>query len=462
MNDSELEAWLASRLGSAPSPEPTPRLVALVHAGRQGGAQARKLSLAMPGWLSTGRRRVAGLVGLAACVALAGGLLLRLPAATSPSPGASASPSIGPTESPSASPLPSASPTPGATATAVEATVVARIADCHNQVGWDYAVSGNDLFVVCDAVNSPSSSAAPGGPYIERVDLTTNKVTATYRYKTPITYIEGLTIADGSLWWSGIFGGSCSGDCRGWRRLERFDVATGKNTVEIPDVGLVGSSPGYIWVRDSSTNTGSATVAERPLRGLDPTTGREKGRIPFSMDNAAFACGSLWGMTTSGDATASTSTTIARIDPANGKILAQFTVPGYLSSLQSVGGQCWASVKMSPGHDADHFIRIGDSGLEYTSPLVDVTSPWGNMSTYSQTYSTYVDIQGGFFWLVKDDGVSTATLQRLDPSTWQPTGTLWQVRASEYLGDPFAIIGGSVWAFDNNGGPSRLDIPLGQ
>jgi hypothetical protein len=259
---------------------------------------------------------------------------------------------------------------------------------------------------------------------------------------------------DGSLWLYGIFGGSgCAGDCRGWRRLDRFDVATGKNTVEIPDVGLVGSSSGYIWVRDSLAENG-------PLQKLDPKTGQEKGGIPFNMGSAQFACGSLWGMTASDWATADASTTVARIDPADGSTLASFTVPGYLRGLQSVGSECWASV--APGGDdpyaadyADHFMRIGDSGVEYTSPLFDL----GNQAV--STSETYVDIQGGSFWLVSDDRVATATLQRLDPSTWQPTGTLWHIGASGYQGDPFAIIGGSVWVFDNDGGISRLDIPLG-
>ena len=249
---------------------------------------------------------------------------------------------------------------------------------------------------------------------------------------------------DGSLWFYGIFGGSgCAGDCRGWRRLDRFDVATGKNTVEIPDVGLVGSSSGYIWVRDSLAENG-------PLRKLDPKTGQEKGGIPFNMGSAQFACGSLWGMTASDWATADASTTVARIDPADGSTLASFTVPGYLRGLQSVGSECWASV--APGGDdpyaadyADHFIRIGDSGVEYTSPLFDLDN------------HTYVDIQGGSFWLVSGgDYYNSATLQRLDPSTWRPVGTLWQIGAS-----PFAIIGGSVWVFDDGGGLSRLDIPLG-
>jgi hypothetical protein len=403
-----------------------------------------------PRWPQTGRRRVAGLVGLAACVALAGELLLGISARTSPSSDASSSPAV----SPSASPRPSASPTSGATATAVEATVVARVADCQNPLGWDYAVSGNDFFVACDAVNSPSSNVGPGGPYVARVDLTTNKVTATYRYKTTMTYIENMTVDGGSLWLEAIVGGSgCAGDCHGWRRLERFDIETGKNTVEIPDVGLAGSSAGYIWARDSLVENG-------PLRKLDPKTGKEKGRIPFNMGIAQFACGSLWGITSSNWATADTSTTLDRIDPADGAVLASFTVPGLLWSLHSVGTECWACVE--PGgadpytaYYTDQFIRIGKSEVDYTSPLFHLENKSGSTST------TFVDIQGGSFWLVSDDRGATATLQRLDPSTWQPTGTPWQSGASGYQGGPFAIIGGSVWVFDDGGGLSRLDVPLG-
>ena len=412
-----------------------------------------------------GRRALAGLVVLVACLALAGGLALGISAARTPSGAASgspiaapsaanASPSAAPTLPPSASPRPSVSPTPGATATAVEATVVARVPNCQNPLGWDYAVSGNDLFVVCDALNAPSPYSGPGGPYIVRVDLTTSRVTATYRYKTPMTYIEGLTVENGGLWFEGIFGGSgCSGDCRGWRRVDRFDIATGKTTVEIPDVGLVGSSSGYIWVRDSLVENG-------PLRKLDPKTGREAGRIPFNMGGAQFACGSFWGTTGTTLGTPDTTTTVAHIDPVQGTVLASFTLPGRLRGLESVGKECWATVE--PGGDdpytayyADHFVRIGNSGVEDSSPIFQLENHSGTTS------EAYLDIQAGSFWLVHDDGVATATLQRVDPLTWQPTGTQWQTGASGYQGDPFAIIGGSVWVFDNDGGISRLDIPLG-
>jgi len=331
---------------------------------------------------------------------------------------------------------------------------VARVADCQNPLGWDYAVSGNDLFVVCDASNSQSSNAGPGGAYVARVDLSTNKVTATYRYKTAMTYIENIAVDGGSLWFEGTFGSACAAPCNGFRHLERFDVDTGKNTLDLPNVALMGSAVGYTWVSDKNAplDTGG------PLLKLDPKTGKEKGSIPFNMERAQLACGSLWGMSAR-TGTADTSTAVARIDPADGTVLASFIVPGLLWSLRSVGTECWATVE--PGGDsstasyADHFIRVGDSGVEYTSPFFNLANQSGSAS------ETFVDIQGGSFWLVSDDGVTTATLQRLDPSTWQPTGTPWQGVASGYQGDPFAIIGGSVWVFDDAGGISRLNIPLG-
>jgi hypothetical protein len=457
MNDTELEAWLASRLGSAPSPEPSPRLVLLVHAGRRaGGATFRRPSPRVPTWFTAGHRGLAGLVGLAACVILAGGLLFGISARMSQHSSASASPSISATASPSASPRPIASATSIATPTAVEATVVAHVAGCQDPLGWDYTVSGNDLFVVCDASNSPNPGAWPSGAYVARVDLATNKVTATYKYKIARSYVEGLAVYDGSLWFVGTGGSACVEPCHGFMRLERFDVASGKNTVDIPDVGLVGNSSGYIWVEDLRSGPLSG---QGPLRKLDPKTGQEKGRIPFDLDRVQFVCGSLWGATSNNSGTADASTTVARVDPADGAVLARFTLPGSVLGLESVGGECWASVAPDgadpyTASEADHFVRIGDAGIEDTSPRFDL----GNHA-YT-TFKTYVDILGGSFWLVSDDG-SMATLQRLDPSTWRPTGKLWHVGASGYQGDPFAIIGGSVWVFDTDGGISRLDIPLG-
>jgi len=244
-------------------------------------------------------------------------------------------------------------------------------------------------------------------------------------------------------------------------------VATGKNTLDVPDVELVGSALGYVWVRD--TGFGKATQIGR-LRKLDPATGREKGSIAFQMDRASFACGTLWGMSTTDIDTATESTSVVRIDPASGAVSGRFTVPGRLEGPHDVGSECWASV--TPGGSnpdfadyADHFVRLGDAAIEDTSPRIAAGIVRGGDPGSSDSDGVWegrVEVQAGAFWLARDDLGSTATLQRIDPSTWQPSGPIW-VWAHSGLpqGSPFALIDGSAWAFDDTGGLVRLDFPTG-
>ncbi len=314
---------------------------------------------------------------------------------------------------------------------------------------------------MCDVepdLDSPVStpSTVPPGAYIARVDLTTNAVVATFRYEKPISYIQGVAVDGESLWWDLTFTSGCSSECKGVRHLERVDVATGKNTLDLPDVQLEGTALGFVWVRNL---TGGMEATEGPLRKLDPKTGEDKGSIPFGMPGVQFACGSLWGLTRSNWATDEASTTVARIDPANGTVLAKFSLPGWLGGLESVGGECWAAVApagtdLYAADHPDHFVRIGDLGVEYTSPRFALNNVMGGAS------STSVTVQGGAFWVVRSTTKGSATLQRLDTS-WRPSGTLWQARSSSSHGnDAFAFIDGSVWLFDDEGGISRLDIPL--
>ena len=352
-----------------------------------------------------------------------------------------------------------------------EASALAGIPDCQNPLGWDYLVSGNDLFVVCDAAAAGGNVALDDtGPYVARVDLTTDKVTATYRYRTPITYIEAIEVAGGNLWFDGIFGGSgCAysrpGDCDGWQRTERFDLATGKNVQEIRNASLVGSAFGYVWVKENGY--GDASLAHR-LRKLDPATGRQIGTIPFSMDGAWFACGSLYGTTVSNSSAAAESTALARIDPASGKILARFSVPGEIGSLGSAGGACWASA--APGSEdpdasgfADRFLRIGKAGVEFESPRFEagvVRDSAMPGTSGNDVWEGSVSVFGGAFWLVRDDLGSNASLQRIDPATWRVSGPVWVWSAPPDQGGPFAIAGDAVWSYDQKGGIVRLDIPL--
>lgn len=378
-----------------------------------------------------------------------------------------------PNASPSPSPSPSASQSPSPSPGPVirEASAVARIPKCQDALGWDYEISGGDLFVVCADPDEGTENGPPyTGPYVARVQLSTNKVTATYRYKTPLTYIEGIAIAGGGLWFDGIFGGSACvsskpGGCDGWERVVRLDLVTGKVTLEIPNVSLRAFALGGIWVRDNGLGR---TFDQHRLRKLDPRSGRQQTTIPFDMDVPIFACGSLWGVTWLDSATPSEATRMARIDPANGHVLSTFTEPGQVWGPQSVGDECWATT--SPATDdmdlegySDHFVRLGRTGIDERSPRFDVgilrnVDP--EPGSQSEVRETRLEIDGGAFWLMRDDLGPIAWLQRIDPATWQPSGTMWRWTGPIPQGGPFAIIDGSAWALDSDGGMVRLDIPI--
>jgi hypothetical protein len=395
----------------------------------------------------------AGLLA-AAALALVAVLVFSLIGRANQTVGPSASPIASPTASPSPSATPTASPPLEASSAVRDATVVGRIANCDTPIGWSYTVDGNDLYMVCYGSNEPDSDSHP---YIARVDLATNKVKATYGTDLVMTYAYTVAVAGGNLWYDVTLGSACiPSNCDGFHRLERYDLATGKRTLDLPNAELYGYAFGYVWVAYLFS---ADTSARGELVKLDPKTGAEKGRIPFDMEQVQFACGSMWGLTTSDWGTARTKTTVTRIDPADGRVLASFTEPGGLDKLQSVGGECWARVypaAESPTADyADHFVRIGQSGVEARSPSF---AP----ADQGDSEWTSVAILGGTFWLARETaGEPSATLQRLDPSTWKASGPTWRCVSGGYQGDAFAGIDGSVWAFDNDFGLTRLDIPLG-
>jgi hypothetical protein len=413
--------------------------------------------------LSAPRRRMTRTalpVGLlaAAVLALAAVLVFSLLYRGNQTVGPSPSSSPGLTASPSELASPTPSLTPEATPAVRDATVVASIPNCENPLRWSYAISGNDLYIICYGSNVPDSDSFP---YIARADLTTGKVKATYGTDLVMTYAYTVAVADGNLWYDVTLGSACiPPGCDGFHRLERFDVATGKRTLDLPNVELEGSAFGYLWVRDLSPANPNS---KGQLVKLDPKTGQKKGAIPFDMDRVELACGSLWGLTTSDGTTANEKTTVARIDPADGSILASFTEPGWLFAPQSVGSECWARARCStdswPGYDyPDQLVRIGQSGIEDRSPSFAPANQGG-------TAQPYVAILDGTFWLVSQpadfaDQV-TVTLQRLDSSTWEPSGPTWRCVATGYPGDALAGIDGSIWTYDNDSGVARLDIPLG-
>ena len=365
-------------------------------------------------------------------------------ASGSPSPSASATASATASASPSASGI--ASPTATATASQVAGTpakVVASVPNCDiSGNGFAPIVSGGDMFIECDL----------GAPeWVLRVNLATNEVIRKYETNMPSNMIVGRIAVDGGALWAGVTNGSaCGGTCKGFFHTLRIDLATGKTTLDLVDMSLLGDGFGYILARDQLGH----------LVKLDPTTGKHVGQISFNYESAQIACGSLWGENTSNG-----STTVARVDPANGKVLAGFTDSDGIAGaeLHPVGNECWAVVGTSsivpPYGSTYHFDRIGSSGIDFRSPT-------GNLASYANS----VAILDGTFWLLTDGTNPSAsvpgtitTMQRIDPTTWQPAGPIWT-----YTGmAPAFGAGGSLWAANTSqaGIPptavDRLDVPLG-
>jgi len=346
---------------------------------------------------------------------------------------------------PSASPTAVASQGSGAAA----ATVLATIPNCSPHNSWLYAASGEDLYVVC-------YDAGTSLPYVARLSMGTNKVVATYRpdpAKLIYTYIDHVAVDGGQLWLDGSQGSGCLGLCPGFNQTVRIDPATGNTNQYLSGWVLKGDGLGYVWAADQNGQ----------VFKLDPATGAEKGSISFTSQTLEVACGSLWGLTVNGPSTAP-STTIARLDPASGNVLATFTETGLIGGMQQVGAQCWAPALSNPDSevgygstevpDFNHFDRIGQSSIEFRSPRM----PWsqGCAAIFNGTFW----LLGNYYiaWLDPTTNQLLATMQQIDPATWNPTGTIWT-----YVGmEPVFGAGGSLWAADsrdNAGSINRLSLP---
>jgi hypothetical protein len=379
---------------------------------------------------------------LVIAVALAFGLVGR-----SPQTAASGSPSASPSASPSSTPTASSSAGPAA---GKPASALAVVADCGFE--YPYAILGDRLIVLCFMMNSEAADEA-----LVQVSLDTGKIVASYPIEAEAVSYIALT-SDG-LWYSRVLGMCTTNTSCVDNDTVRRDLVTGKITVTLDNWTLVGDGEGYLLARQRGKD---GQVAR-----LDPATGAVKGWIPFGYSQMQTACGSVWGIDiTRGQmasgASTTASTTLARIDPNNGKVLASFTEPGAIGALQQIGDECWAPAYTESPIDShanvdlfDHFDRIGQSGIEFRSNKVAVDE-------------SSVDLLGGTYWLIDHTHYSdwyqgqpvertVCVLQRIDPATWQPIGQVWTWTGS----DPELAAGGTLWASDEaHSALVRLDIPL--
>ncbi len=305
-------------------------------------------------------------------------------------------------------------------------------------------VSGGDMFIECALPDS-------GREIVTRVNLSTNKVVKTYATSMGNGVESYFAVAGGALWIEIGNGSACSSTCTGFFHVFRIDLASGNVTGDLIDRTLVGVENGYIVVADLSGH----------FFELDPVTGDSKGQISSTLAalaGADDACGSAWGVDSN---VFNSGATVTRMDPANGNVLASFTEPGMIGPIQQVGNECWAVAwtAMNGGDGTDfHFDRITPSGIDFRSPIM----PTG----------TRVDIFGGTFWSLTDGTADTSmatssnpltTMQRVDPSTWQPAGPIWTYTGAA----PAFAAGGSLWAANAlmYGAPptavDRLDVPMG-
>jgi hypothetical protein len=367
-------------------------------------------------------------------------------------PTASGSPSPSPTATASAGLSASGLASPTATAAASQvagtpATVVASVPNCDITVfsGSQHLpaiVSGGDMFIECALPDS-------GREIVVRVNLTTNYVVQAYATYMGNGTEQRFAVAGGALWVEIDNGSGCSLPCTGFLHVFRIDLVSGNVTLDLVDRSLAGVESGYVLVADLSGH----------VFKLDPLTGDSKGQVPPALAGAEEVCGSLWNRSNNYP---DNTTSFERLDPA-GKVLASFTEPGTVEELQQVGNECWAVEHTYAigtdgfGHDTSyHFIRITPSGIDFRSPIL----PDG----------THAAIFDGTFWVVTPGtGDPTApvtnsnpltTMQRIDPTTWQPAGPVWTYTGSA----PAFAAGGSLWAAQA-GNPSqavdRLDVPLG-
>ena len=434
--DEVLREWdIVARSARRPFSAPKPRMTrTALPAGLLAGATLVVAIVFVVGFGSRANHPAAGSSSPGASASVA--------ATASASPSASASAS-GIASAPSASPSATINPFPRRAASAV-----ASVSNC-DITGITSAnipvISGGDLFIEC-------ALPAPGGEVVARVNLTTNKVVKTYT--TPLSNVErGFAVAGGALWIQVDNGSGCVLPCTDFSHVFRVDLVSGKATRDLVDRTLVGVEHGYVVVADLSGH----------FFELDPVTGDSKGQISSTLAalaDAYDACGSAWGIDTTYSSSSSTSTTVTRMDPANGNVLGSFTEPGAIGPLQQIGNECWAVAWTGFASDdtSYHFIRIAPSGIDFRSPIV----PTG----------TRTEIFDGTFWTLTDGSADTntatnsnhlTTMQRIDPATWQPTGTIWTYTGAA----PAFAAGGSLWAanlpmYDGySTALDRLDVPLG-
>jgi streptogramin lyase len=162
---------------------------------------------------------------------------------------------------------------------------------------------------------------ACGSAALDRIDVTTVRVTATY----PIGCRFGMAAGFGSLW---VVAGTT---------VVRVDPSTGAEQARIPVAGGtwgIAAAAGGVWVADGHFRGG-------PLSRIDPRTNTVVAEIatPVRTRNLVGTDDAVW---VTGEATLSNPASLLRIDPTTNAIAAIVDAPGDAVGLVLVGNYVWA------------------------------------------------------------------------------------------------------------------------
>jgi hypothetical protein len=344
-------------------------------------------------------------------------------------------------------------PDPSAPSGARKPKVLATAACPTVYVLANVVVSGDTIYAACDnpaATTGASPNPAAGLSLIRTFNATTGKTVGTYSVPVLDEGVYHLEV-DNGLWYS--TGPFCPMGCPVFTpHVRRMDLTSHKVTLDLAGWEVASDGLGYVWAQKHD-QVGPA------LLKIDPATGNTS-QIPWKYQRVEVACGALWGLDNSKEWL---STTVARVDPATGNVLASFTDAGYIRDLQQTADGCWAreDLKQPAGssNNSARFVKIGSSGIAAGSPAFSVS--WGDN----------LSILDGTFWIFTPPSDSEWTyLQRIDPASWQRVGTVWALRfyppgwnQAAYVRGLFAA--GAIWVMTDSGAPTgdyrRLDIQVG-
>ena len=239
-------------------------------------------------------------------------------------------------------------------------------------------------------------------------------------FRTPM-FPGGITPAFGSIWVTGHRNGV----------MYRIAPKTNRKTASISVADSLCGDPvvgaGKLWV--SGCNVGAAPYAGITTYEVDPKTNAVLRRIPGGV--SAFGAGSVWAVS---------GTSILRIDPRSGIVLATIHVPGANPAAITGWGMAGVADGSAWALTDKTLVRISTATNTVTKviPLPDLGNP---VFATGLTSGSNIAVLDGKVWVAQYPG-----LYEIDPKTNVATYTGVTIGPfSQDDEDPLIAANGSLW-----------------